>query len=189
MPSRRHPPLAHARLRSALAARLAAGSTALERHSPGRMANRLQLRLLARGQRVDELQARNLAALRHTLGDRRRDQARLEASLARLNPGQRLQRRRTALDVLQRDLGSRMTLRLQQSRADIRRLGQRLDGLSPLAVLERGYAICRRADGTDTVVRQAQQVTTGDDVTVLLHRGELDCRVANARDGGEEQRD
>jgi len=176
------------RLRSALSTRLAAGAAALERRSPGRMASQLQLRLLTRGQRVDDLQARTSAALRRALGDRNRRLARLEASLARLNPGQRLQRQRTALGVLQRDLRARMTLTLEQSRADIRRLGQRLDGLSPLAVLERGYAICRRADGTDTVVRKARQVRAGEDVAVLLHRGELDCRINLAREP-EEQRD
>ena len=52
-------------------------------------------------------------------------------------------------------------------------------------MLERGYAICRRSDDGETVVREARQVSAGEQVTVLLHRGELGCSVEETRDGEE----
>ena len=55
-------------------------------------------------------------------------------------------------------------------------LGARLDALSPLAVLARGYAVCW--DETHTrIIRAANAVGPGDRVHVTLAEGELDCKV------------
>lgn len=64
------------------------------------------------------------------------------------------------------------------TRADARFRGQaaRLDTLSPLAVLGRGYAVCWNEDRT-RIIRDASVVRKGDGVRVTLHRGELACRV------------
>jgi exodeoxyribonuclease VII large subunit len=66
--------------------------------------------------------------------------------------------------------------RLQAGRERSRRLAAQLEALSPLAVLGRGYSICRRRPGLE-VVRDAAAVAEGDDVNIRLHRGELRCRV------------
>jgi exodeoxyribonuclease VII large subunit len=55
----------------------------------------------------------------------------------------------------------------------------RLDSLSPLAVLARGYAVCWNADRT-TILSRATAVNPGDRVRVTLHEGELDCEVRNS---------
>ena len=55
----------------------------------------------------------------------------------------------------------------------------RLDDLSPLGILARGYAVCYAADGT--VVRDAQAMGVADRVCVRVHRGEADCRVEAVR--------
>jgi exodeoxyribonuclease VII large subunit len=52
-----------------------------------------------------------------------------------------------------------------------------LDAMSPLRVLERGYAIAQDADGR--VVRNANAVSIGDELRLRLWQGELDCRVEN----------
>jgi exodeoxyribonuclease VII large subunit len=56
----------------------------------------------------------------------------------------------------------------------------RLDSLSPLAVLGRGYSVTRRSDGS--IVRRAREVASGEDVHVLVQEGTLDCRVTEARE-------
>jgi exodeoxyribonuclease VII large subunit len=56
----------------------------------------------------------------------------------------------------------------------------RLESLSPLAVLARGYAVCWNGDRT-AIVRDAAQAADGDHVRVTLHRGELDCEVKSTR--------
>ena len=62
-------------------------------------------------------------------------------------------------------------------------LAGRLDNLSPLAVLARGYAVCWNADRT-AIIRSASVLTAGDRVRVTLHEGEIDCEVrARSNDG------
>ncbi len=55
-------------------------------------------------------------------------------------------------------------------------LGARLDALSPLAVLGRGYAVCWN-DARTGIIRSAASVRPGDRVRVTLAEGELPCRV------------
>ncbi len=50
-----------------------------------------------------------------------------------------------------------------------------LDAMSPLRVLERGYAIAQTAEGA--IVREAAAVSAGDELRVRLWKGALDCRV------------
>ncbi|MCC7417351.1 MAG: exodeoxyribonuclease VII large subunit [Acidobacteria bacterium] len=56
----------------------------------------------------------------------------------------------------------------------------RLETLSPLAVLGRGYAVAWNADRT-RVLRDAAGVAPGDALTVTLAKGELDCEVRRTR--------
>ncbi len=51
----------------------------------------------------------------------------------------------------------------------------RLQDLSPLAILGRGYAVCYSEDGT--VVRAARDVAIGDRISVRLGQGRLACLV------------
>lgn len=102
-------------------------------------------------------------------------------------PSVRLDRARTALrmpDTLAsaRALGA-LSERLARgasvllARVDDRvsALSQQLELVSPAAVLERGYAIVRRADGT--VVRGSEEVREGERVNVRLHRGGIIASV------------
>ena len=55
-----------------------------------------------------------------------------------------------------------------------------LDAMSPLRVLERGYAIAQTGDGT--IVREAAAVSAGDELRVRLWKGALDCRVESTEE-------
>jgi exodeoxyribonuclease VII large subunit len=104
------------------------------------------------------------------------------AGLARALPGP-LARDRARITVA----GERMTaaaLRaVERGRTEIRHGAERLEGLSPLAILARGYAVCYAADGT-TVVRSASTLTPGDRVRVRLHSGGAGCVVETVTDKG-----
>jgi exodeoxyribonuclease VII large subunit len=52
----------------------------------------------------------------------------------------------------------------------------RLEDLSPLAILGRGYAVCYDASGTH-VVRSAEELSSGDRVRVRLGQGRAECTV------------
>jgi len=57
-----------------------------------------------------------------------------------------------------------------------------LEATSPFRVLERGYSITRRPDGT--LVRSMQSVKPGDSIESVLHEGLLVSRVEGARERG-----
>ncbi|MBI1986761.1 MAG: exodeoxyribonuclease VII large subunit [Nitrospinae bacterium] len=61
-------------------------------------------------------------------------------------------------------------------RKELESLLARLNALSPLASLERGYSICRKLP-SGAVVKDVDQVEVGEQVEVILHRGEIRCRV------------
>jgi exodeoxyribonuclease VII large subunit len=69
-----------------------------------------------------------------------------------------------------------------RERADsrFRVLAGRLETLSPLAVLARGYAVCWNADRT-MIIRRATDVEAGERVRVTLQHGEIECDVRPPR--------
>jgi exodeoxyribonuclease VII large subunit len=99
----------------------------------------------------------------------------LTQRLSRAHPGNRLQQQAQRLDEL--DLRMRRAWENHFARAGQRlQLAQRgLDAISPLATLERGYAIVTRANGM--VLQDADEVRTGDEIEARLKRGSLKARV------------
>jgi exodeoxyribonuclease VII large subunit len=83
---------------------------------------------------------------------------------------------------LHRRLEARIRRLLDERKRAFAAAAGKLDALSPLAVLERGFSLTRDADGH--VVTRASQVKPGDSVEVKLARGTLDCRVQSS-DGDE----
>ena len=69
----------------------------------------------------------------------------------------------------------------QRAEARLRESAGRLDTLSPLAVLARGYAVCWTGDRS-RIVRDAGDAPPGSAINVTLQRGELTCEVRTARE-------
>jgi exodeoxyribonuclease VII large subunit len=70
-----------------------------------------------------------------------------------------------------------MTRMRRQERLKV--LAGKLEALSPLAILGRGYSICWSLPGRH-VVKAATEVRVGSEVAVRLHHGELRCLVQGA---------
>ncbi len=117
--------------------------------------------------------------LRHILDRASQDLDRLELRLTGAHPGARLAHRRGELDALVVRASAGLRRRLHARRAELATLAGKLAALSPLAVLERGYAVVLR-DGH--VVRDAVEVAGGDGLRVRLARGELAVRVEDGRE-------
>jgi exodeoxyribonuclease VII large subunit len=152
-------------------------SAAAELVSPDRVA--LQ-RLIARdGGRL----ARAMGALLERSAARL---ARERDALGMLSPAARLAAQRTRLLALARALGRAGEARLTGGRARLAELAARLETLSPLAVLARGYALVRRArDGA--IVRTADQLEPGERLWVRVAEAELEAvveRVGRSPQGG-----
>jgi len=101
-------------------------------------------------------------------------------ALRALAPSARLLARRERLAADVRALVRAMRAQLERARADVAALAGRLESLSPLAVLARGYAIVRRAhDGA--IVRRADDVAAGDRLSLRVAEAELEAAVSGVR--------
>ncbi|MDH5621487.1 MAG: exodeoxyribonuclease VII large subunit, partial [Gammaproteobacteria bacterium] len=65
---------------------------------------------------------------------------------------------------------------LSDTRHKIAILGRTLNSVSPLATLDRGYAIVKR-EATGDVLLDAANVATGEDIRARLSRGEIIATV------------
>ena len=102
----------------------------------------------------------------------RRDRDRLEA----FRWDRQVMARRERL-FRQRDLlRARFRAAVEARRSSLGRLAAKLDGLSPLAVLSRGYALVWHADGS-RLVHDSTDVNVGDPLRVRLHVGTLAATV------------
>ena len=86
-----------------------------------------------------------------------------------------LQDRRMQLDYVQQKLGSAARSVVEKDSRRFAQLTAKLDAMSPLKVLGRGYAMAQNESGE--VLRSAQQVEVGEQVHVRLGQGSLRCTV------------
>jgi len=108
----------------------------------------------------------------------RRDQRQLAAWTARLRDAGRLpvRRRRERLVALRFTLQGRGRPMVREARASYAELCAQLDALSPLRVLERGYAIALH-ESTGRAVRSQSEVKEGDRLRVRVFDGEFGAKV------------
>jgi exodeoxyribonuclease VII large subunit len=140
-------------------------------------------RLRTYAQRVDDLARRTETGVRRRLeqaGERRR---RVSERLDALRWDRLAAARRERIEAHARRLGELVRGRLRAQRAELGRAVAQLESLSPLAVLQRGYALV--FDDQGRLVQDAAQVAPGGLVDVRLHQGALQARVTTIRKAGE----
>lgn len=127
-------------------------------------------------QRVDELAGRMESAVERTVGRR---QERLE-SFARVLRGRPpgLDELAQHLEGLDERLRTSATSAVENRRAALESAADLLDSLSPLGVLDRGYAVATHGEGT---LSSIDEVAEGDDLTVTVVDGDVDGRVTETR--------
>ena len=132
-------------------------------------------RLGSHWQRIDELDF----ALRQCAASRlRRAGIRLsevQHSLAGLDLRVRLAQRRARLERAATAFEGLLRLRLERETSRLDSLDRHLHHLSPLAILERGYAIVHSENGQ--IIRSSTQAPVGESLGIRLHRGRLGVRV------------
>lgn len=109
----------------------------------------------------------------------------LTASYGMRRPIDLISQRTQQTDDLTRRLMDQWPRTLEAHIQTVANLAGRLQALSPLSVLERGYAVCRSApDGPP--IRDVAELQVGAQLDVAFHRGHATCRVerVNGVSGG-----
>ena len=79
------------------------------------------------------------------------------------------------MEICEQRLSAAIHQRLRIGHHAFAAIAHTLEALSPLAVLDRGYAICLTSDGQ--VIRSAKTIDVGQTVKVKLHEGNLSAQV------------
>ncbi len=139
-------------------------------------------RVALRGRLIADLTHGLSAASRTLVARRRRRVETLSRELDTYDLRHRLASVRARL--VASDGGLRVAVDRQRQRAGVRLATNtaRLESLSPLGVLARGYAVCWNADRT-AIIHDAARLTIGETVRVTLASGEARCTVAETAPG------
>ncbi len=84
------------------------------------------------------------------------------------------------LSKRQERLPGAMRLAVSTQRKRLENMSGRLDAMSPLKVLRRGYSITENSRGE--VVRSVKELQPGDHITIRLHEGRVRARVENTEE-------
>jgi exodeoxyribonuclease VII large subunit len=132
--------------------------------------------VVMRGRHIDDLVHGLAHLIRSRVTERRRASQSLQLALDAFDLRRRFGRLRTRLVQADARLTGASTRARHRADGRLRGAAARLEALSPLAVLGRGYAVCWNADRT-AIIRDAATVSPGDHVRVTLSQGELACEV------------
>jgi exodeoxyribonuclease VII large subunit len=126
--------------------------------------------------RVDEHLNRIVLVTSWTLKRNREQFLHHHGNLFLRNPLQRIQNVRLLISQGQKNIGQSMKHSIELRRKRLEGILGKLDSLSPLAILRRGYSITRKIPSLQ-ILRSASQVREGERVEVKLHEGTLLCGV------------
>src|SRR5262245_40587129 len=129
------------------------------------------------------LHARADGALGEALARRGTRVARAHAQLARRTPAAELARRRQRLATAQVKLAAAAERAIERRATALAVKARSLDAVSPVAVLARGYAIVRRAEGGPALVDPGA-LAPGDALETRLAHGSFRSRVESVRPEG-----
>ncbi len=138
-------------------------------------------------QRVDDLLERLQARVRDVLAASRERLAAVQTRYGLREWPRALAARRSDVAAGVARLTAAVVATTHTRRVRLVGFEDRLRALSPRLVMERGYCLVRRRDGT--LLRVASGLAVGDPVTIEFARGEADARVEAVRAGGNDVRE
>ena len=133
-----------------------------------------------RRQALDEVAERARRHLTRQLATSRDGLRALETRLHRAHPHRRILEQRNVLASLRHRLEAAPRTDLARRRHAVDALRGKLDALSPLNVLERGFSLAQLPDGR--LLTRAADARPGDEIRVRLRRGEVRAEVRETHD-------
>lgn len=152
----------------------------LDRVPVDRAERRISGSLRRISQQLDDLELRLDESVRGIIRLRQREVGELAADVLHHEPRQMLARMRERLGVSQTRIERSAERTVRRASARVEGLSARLRSLSPLAVLDRGYALVLSESGT--LIRSSSQLKTGEQLRTRLSDGEFSSTVDNIRE-------
>ena len=131
-------------------------------------------------QTLDAISATMINTLSRHLKDSRRHLNILAQSPSLISPEQYLHQRRNAMELFQNRLHSAQTQLVQRNRQRFVGLTAKLDAMSPLKVLTRGYAMA--CNENKEVVRSVKQTAPNEKLTICVSDGVIDTLVIGMKE-------
>jgi len=131
--------------------------------------------LQRQSQQLDELEARLHRAMGQYIAVRNQKVERQQHKIQLNSPIKRLAEQKGSLQRLEQKLLDAMDRKLLNTRHQLAIAAEKLDTVSPLATLKRGYSITQTEQGK--VVTQTSQIKTGDTLVTRLSDGEVHSTV------------
>jgi exodeoxyribonuclease VII large subunit len=169
---------ARERLVRAMERRLLEARHALVEHAQHGAFARMMDGIRQRQQKLDDLTYRLERGERQKLEQMRRKWETVAAAVRHYDARRMLAGVRVELEAGTAAMAAAMRNQLLLNKVRLERMGRALETLSPLAILERGYALV--FDGSGTLVKDAEQVKAGEEISARVARGEIRATVKKA---------
>jgi exodeoxyribonuclease VII large subunit len=126
--------------------------------------------------RQDDLNARLLRVMQEKIGFWSRGYLNLRERLVAHEPGRQLAPAKAESSSLSRRLVRAGSVSIERKRQSLATLSVKLNAVSPLAVLARGYSLVYRTSGGE-LVKRADQVAKGERLLIRPEKGAILCKV------------
>ena len=131
-------------------------------------------------QTLDSLQSAMFTSVSRSVSAARRQLGIFTASNALKSPDSYLVIRRNSLETLENRLSSAQCLILSRRKQRYLACTAKLDALSPLKVLTRGYAIVQDSDSN--IIRSTKQVKPGDSLSLTVSSGKIFAEITDVKE-------
>lgn len=121
-------------------------------------------------QQIQDLSKRMMNGMLRDLSTRKVLLSHVTARL--VSPKDRLREQAQKIDELALRLERAMKVRFERKKGLLEQLLGKLDALSPLRVLERGYSLVRQVDKKSIVVKSVKQVKSGQELEITFYDGQ-----------------
>ncbi|MDD4938725.1 MAG: exodeoxyribonuclease VII large subunit [Candidatus Omnitrophica bacterium] len=136
--------------------------------------------------RIDDLARRLTLCAQHSMELNTRELASISKKLALLNPTALIQQHKLKIADLARQMGVRIGHFLKLRQAEFNGAIEKLESLSPLNILGRGYSITFKMP-QGQVIKDVSLLKTGDTVKTRLHKGEILSKIMEVNKNGRDE--
>jgi exodeoxyribonuclease VII large subunit len=123
---------------------------------------------------------RNMDKLKRTIadfiGEHDKRLTQTERQLALFSPVGQVHKANERIELLHKGLMKTTSRLIKQYQTNFSHKISRLSALNPLGIMERGYSLTYKKDKTE-LVKSIKQVNAGEELTIKLKDGQMDCRI------------